>query len=71
MRTRPGNPFVPTASGSPIRCEAEGSGGDFFAAILVIVAFAVGHLACLFDSDNCVDEDLAEDLIQGRLALGG
>ena len=37
-------------SGSPVRCGAEVSGGDFVAAILAIVAFAVGHLACLFDS---------------------
>jgi|GEM_PF-6603966 len=36
-------------SGSPIRCGAEVSGGDFFAAFLTIVAFAVCHLACLFD----------------------
>ncbi|MCX7388470.1 MAG: SulP family inorganic anion transporter, partial [Planctomycetales bacterium] len=34
-------------SGSPIRCGAEVSGGDFFAAFLAIVAFAVSHLACL------------------------
>ena len=29
---------------------AEVSGGDFLAAFLSVVAFAVGHLACLFDS---------------------
>ena len=29
---------------------ADGSGGDFLPAFLTIVAFAVGHLACLFDA---------------------
>ena len=48
---RPGNPFVPTAFRvSPNRCGADISHCEFFAAFLTIVAFAVGNLACLFDS---------------------
>ncbi|RLT21588.1 MAG: hypothetical protein DWI29_01720, partial [Planctomycetota bacterium] len=32
---------------------AESSGGDIFAAFLAIAAFAVGHLACLFNRSSC------------------